>query len=204
MINKMRLTITKLNNINIIPQLTYIVYNAYMIKSIYFGCSIMKLINQQDAILMKIYKLMLLWKLRLSMKFPRIILYTRKTVIGIGIMKPSTVIDTLVLKLYVGYKRQKSRIAMLIKANEEIQFTQNRFTTHSILISENERFWTNTWSDQIVQIIEQQQLKLMNIEEVGEQVTSNKILMKFAVQYCKIKSLHKKDLVAINQVRLFK
>ena len=83
------------------------------------------------------------------MKFLISILYTRKTVIGIGIMKPSTIIDTLVLKLYMGHKRQKSRIAMLIKANEEIQFMQNGFTTHPILISKNERFWTNTWSNQI-------------------------------------------------------
>ena len=44
----------------------------------------------------------------------------------------------------------------------------------------------------------------MNIEEVREQVTSNKTLMEFTVQYCKIKSLHKKDLAAINQARLFK
>ena len=44
----------------------------------------------------------------------------------------------------------------------------------------------------------------MNIEEVGEQVTSNKILIEFAVQYWKIKSFYKKDLAAINQVRLFK
>ena len=44
----------------------------------------------------------------------------------------------------------------------------------------------------------------MNIEEVGEQVTSNKTLIEFAVQYYKIKSLQKKDLAAINQVRLFK
>ena len=78
------------------------------------------------------------------MKFLRSILYTRKTAIGIGIMNPSTIIDTLVLKLYIGYKRQKSRIAMLIKVNEEIQFIQNRFTIHLILISENEQFWTNT------------------------------------------------------------
>ena len=94
-----------------------------MIKSVYYGCSIMKLINQQEAILIKIYKPTLLRKLGLSIKFPRSILYTRKTAIGIGIMKPSIIIDTLALKLYRGHKRQKSRITILIKANEEIQFT---------------------------------------------------------------------------------
>ena len=102
----MRIAIAKLNNTNTIPQLIYVFYNAYMIKSIYFGCGILKLTPTQEAILIWIYELTLLQKLGLSIKFSRSVLYIRKSVVGIGIIKPSTIIDILALKLYIGHKHQ--------------------------------------------------------------------------------------------------
>ena len=89
-------------------------YNAYLIKNVYFRTGIIQLTLNQELKLIRIYKQMILWKLRLSKKFPRRILYVRKSVLGIGIMKPSTIVDTLALKLYISYKRQGSRILKLI------------------------------------------------------------------------------------------
>jgi len=54
---------------------------------------------------MRIYELTILQKLRLSKKFPRRILYIKKSALDIRIMKPLTIVDTLALKLYIGYKR---------------------------------------------------------------------------------------------------
>ena len=60
---------------------------------------------------MRISELTLLKKLELSEKFPRNILYTKKSQLGVGIMKPSTIITVLALKLYLGYRRNEDEIA---------------------------------------------------------------------------------------------
>ena len=68
---------------------------------------------------MKISEPVLLKKLGLSEKFPRKILYTRKSALRVGLLKPSTIITILILKLYLGYMRKDDRIAWIIKINEE-------------------------------------------------------------------------------------
>ena len=52
----------------------------------------------------KISESALLKKLGLSKKFPQKVLYSRKTTLGVGLLRPSTIIVILVLKLYIGYK----------------------------------------------------------------------------------------------------
>ena len=103
--------IQKLNNIIILSSNAYIFYNIYLIKKVYFRCGIMKITPKQEEILIRISKPVILVKLGLSEKFLRIILYARKTALGIGIMKPSTIIAILVIKLYLGHKRADNRIA---------------------------------------------------------------------------------------------
>ena len=83
----------------------------YLIKQVYFSCRIVKLLPQQEDILMKISESVLLIKLDLSEKFLRKILHTRKIALGIGIMKLSIIIAILAIKLYLGYKRSEDRIA---------------------------------------------------------------------------------------------
>jgi len=62
---------------------------------------------------------MLLRKLGLSEKFPRNISYAQKSQLGVGIMKPSTIITMLALKLYLGHKRQGDTISRKITINEK-------------------------------------------------------------------------------------
>ena len=50
----------------------------------------------------------------------REVLYARKTALGVGIVAPSTAIDTLALKLYVRNKRAKNRIIGLLSVIEEM------------------------------------------------------------------------------------
>ena len=45
-------------------------------------------------------------------------MYTRKFQLGVGIMKPSTIITVLALKLYLGYRRNEDEIAKQIGINE--------------------------------------------------------------------------------------
>ena len=100
--------------------LTYIYFNAYLMKSVYFRCGIYQLDNKQEQILKNIYENLFLWKLQLSEKMLREVLYARKKALGVGIVAPSTVIDTLTLKLYIGNKRVKNRIAGLLSIIEEM------------------------------------------------------------------------------------
>ena len=99
--------IHKLKNIIIITSIIYVFYNMYLIKKVYFRCKIVKLILQQENILIKISKTVLFVKLGLSKKFPRKMLYTRKSTLGISLIRSSTILAILTLKLYLGHKRSK-------------------------------------------------------------------------------------------------
>ena len=55
----------------------------------------------------------------LSVKFPRRVLYARKTALGVGLMALSTIMSVLALKLYLSHQRCKTRILKLININEE-------------------------------------------------------------------------------------
>jgi len=116
---KLHVSITKLMNIDINTYQAAIYYNIYMIKSIYFGCGIFELTDNQEKELKKIYEEPLLIKLGFSRNFPRRVLYSRKSALGIGIMKPSTIINILKVKLYLGNKRKEGVANEAIKLQEE-------------------------------------------------------------------------------------
>jgi len=67
---KIEIAIAKLNNTNIKIPLIYIFFNVYSIKSVYFGCRIMELLDSQKKELKRIYKEIILVKLNLGRKFP--------------------------------------------------------------------------------------------------------------------------------------
>ena len=69
--DKMQYTIAKLQNTVIVLPLTYIFFNQYLIKSIYFGYRVVYLNKVQEKELMKIYEEPILKKIGLSAKFPR-------------------------------------------------------------------------------------------------------------------------------------
>ena len=111
--------ICKLKNITIILSNAYVFYNMYLTKKVYFGCRIIKLLPQQEEMLIKIYEPVLLVKLGLSKKFLRRMLYARILALGVGIMKLSIIIAILAIKLYLDYIRSKDRIAQIIEINKE-------------------------------------------------------------------------------------
>ena len=83
-------------DINSYQALVY--FNIYMIKSIFFGCGVIELNPKEVKKLKQIYEELMLIKLGFSKKFPRIALYTRKSALGVGIIKPETTIAILKLK----------------------------------------------------------------------------------------------------------
>jgi len=115
---KMRKVMDKLSNTLMSVANAYIFYNMYLIKQVYFGCEVVNLMPQQEEILQELSESTLLKKLGLSENFPRKILYSRKSELGVGILKPSTIITILALKLYLGHKRNEDRISNIIIINK--------------------------------------------------------------------------------------
>ena len=119
MVHKMKQVIEKLKHTTITTPVAYVYYNMYLLTKVYFRCRIMKITDKQEEHLMKIYKLIILKKLGFSIKFPCNVLYTRKSALGIGIIKPSTAIEILAPKQYIGHKRMKTNLALTIDINKE-------------------------------------------------------------------------------------
>ena len=118
----MKVTINKLKNINITISSAYIFYNIYSHEKVYFRCGIMSIIEKQEKESMRIYEPVILNKLSLSKKFPRWVLYARKSALSVRLMKLPTMIIIIVLKLYLSYKRLQINIAKIITVNKYIVF----------------------------------------------------------------------------------
>ena len=102
--------ISKLKAITLYTDSIYLYFNAYLIKSIFFGIGIMHLILKQNKELKVIYEEVICTKLELRSKFPRAILYSNKSSIGIGLIAPETSIAMLASKLYIGNKRAQIKV----------------------------------------------------------------------------------------------
>jgi len=77
---------------------------------------------------MKLSERVLLKKLGLGETFPRDVLYLRKSALGVGLLKPTTVLAILSMKLYVGHMRiedQISKMIRIIQENEGLQYGYN-------------------------------------------------------------------------------
>ena len=70
----------------------------------------------------------------LSIKFPRKIVYARKSALGIGLIAPSTIIDTLALKLYLGHKRMEDEVSKIIRIIKENAKSQYGYATHILKV----------------------------------------------------------------------
>ena len=161
-IDKIKIAINRLKNTIIAVSTASIYYNMYLIKKVYFGYGIFKISQQQENILKKIYEPVILRKMRLSEKLPRSILYARKSSLGVGLISPTTIIDVLALKLYIGHNRLESEVSKIIKINEENTRLQYSYLT-SVL--EMNREWKPniiTWSNEIQEMLRKRNLKFIN------------------------------------------
>ena len=68
--------------------------------------------------------------MNLGSTFPRAILYFRRNTLGIGLIKPETIIAILACKLYIGNVRAETRIRKLIKYNEQIKIVEYSEVDH--------------------------------------------------------------------------
>ena len=131
----------------------------YVISQVYSGCEIIILNEKQEETLMKITESMLLRKLGLSEKFPRKILCAQKSQLGVGIMKPSTIITTLALKLYLGHKRQGDTIARKITINEKNASFQHGHSKDVMNVKRRAKPTKGTWSDEVAKMLMERKIK---------------------------------------------
>lgn len=110
---KLNNSIAKLVQTEINPFQAAMCYNAFMTKSVHFGCGIVELTKEQNQELKRTHEALLLIKLGLSQLFPRSALYSHKSALGAGIMTPQTIINALKAKSYLGNIRQREKFSML-------------------------------------------------------------------------------------------
>ena len=118
---KLNQSITKIMNMDINSFQACVYFNTYMIKSVFFGCGVIELNQKQEKELKRLYEAPMLMKLGLSKNFPRLALYVRKSVLGIGLMQPSTIIAILKLKSYIGNKWKEGNATQSIEIQEAYQ-----------------------------------------------------------------------------------
>ena len=159
---KMIEAVFKLKNTKIVVPTAHLYYNMYLIKKVYFGCGIVHLTEQQESELKKIYEPVLLKKLRLSENFPRSVLYSRKTALGVGLLAPRTIIDALALKLYLGHKRADDRIAKVIQINEDNARIQYGYSKSLMDVDRKVKPNKIIWSDKIQQKLSRRNLEIIN------------------------------------------
>ena len=172
----------------------------YLIKKVYYGSGIYVINKRQEKILKSIYESVILNKMGLSIKFPRKVLYARKSALGVGLMAPRTIMSILALKLYVSYQRGETRVSKMININEDNIRLHYGFKT-SVIDSNLE--WNpsvQTWSDEIRLILRSRQLEVINRVNETKWLTKNKTIMDFAVEYSNQLNI----VEAINHVRIYK
>ena len=145
----------------------------------------MKISKQQDKELRRLYETTLAKKLRLGSNFPRAAMHSRKSAVGIGLIKPKTVIAILACKLNVGNVRAKTKIGKIIRMQEES------------LIIEHGRVWKGVesytkkpeaWTEEVNALLNERNLKIRN-DASSVKFTKNVILMDEAVRYAKMNGL---------------
>ena len=135
--------IAKLNITTLYTTSTYLYFNAYLVKSIFFGTEIMHLNSNQNKELKLICEIVIYTKLGLGGKFLREILYFNRNSIGIGLTTPKTIVAMLALKLYISNKCAKIKVRYIIEIIDNIiaveQGSSNNTITKSY--SQNKPTW---------------------------------------------------------------
>ena len=69
MVENMKIVVAKLKETTIYSHMVFIVFDAYIMKSVYFGYGIVELHSKQELIIQKIYRETILKKIGLGKKF---------------------------------------------------------------------------------------------------------------------------------------
>ena len=191
---KMHKAMSKLRSTPITIANAYVYFNMYLITSVYFGCRVLTLNPKQEEELMKISEATLLRKLGLSKRFPRKILCTRKSQLGAGILKPTTIMTILSLKLYLGHLRFEDEVSKQIRVNESNAQFQYGFSDDILCTEDKQKPANKTWSDEIAQRLHTRKITVENKPPSIYITTKNKTIMDYACKYAQEKNKDPKEI----------
>ena len=69
----------------------------------------------------------------------------RKNTLGIGLLRPKTIMETLALKLYIGHKRANTTINQLINTIEDMHFLESGYNKEILKQHKNQLTNVITW-----------------------------------------------------------
>ena len=110
------------------------------------------------------------------------------------------IVDTLLLKLYISYKQQKSRIIKLIQVNEKELAIQYRVLMYPITIKEEHPYQRNLQHDNIALSLEKRGIKCTEIKSVGKQIISNETIIEFVIRFAKVQKQNRNEIAKINYI----
>ena len=178
-------------------------YNACVIKSVHFGCGIAELNDQQEKKLRRTCEEPLLVELGLSRKFPRNVLHSRKSALGVGIMTPRTMIDTLKENLHLGNIKKQGVTSNTIDAKKEhLQVGTGR--DMQIGNDSSERHCNRTWIDEIIGLLFARRIEIKHNGKDLKKISQNKTIMVNALQCAEQTHQNRNILKQMNFVKLKK
>jgi len=203
MMTKLQDTISKLKYTPMNTHNAYLYFNMYMITKVYFGCGIITLSEQQEKTIMKAYEATMLNKLGLSQKFPKELIYSRREALGVGLLKPSTIIAILATKQYFGHKRMRGRISNIININEEKAALEYGYSSNITEISTKYKRKRTIWNDEVGEMLMKRKITIQNEKSIIKTITNNKTIMDYAKEYVQETNKDENILAIINHVRIY-
>ena len=201
---KMEMAMWKLQNTPITASNACMFINMYLTTHVHFGCGIMKLLPKQEEILSKISEPVLLKKLNLSVKFPREILYARKLALGVGLMRPSTIVAMLKLQLYFGHMRMSDYASKMITTIEDNENFHHACDKDVMTVKSTFKMEQTTWCDEVSDLLIERNLSVANPRHNELIETQNLTIMEYAIKHAKENDLSKMLIRPINHMRYYK
>ena len=155
----------------------------YLTTHVYFGCRILKVTPKQEEILIKISKPVLLKKINLSEKFPREVLYARKSALGIRLMKPSTILAVLAAQLYFGHERMKDATSKMMQSNIDNGNVHYRYSKDIMRVKTEYKMEQTIWCNEVASILAERKISVANTIQNKVIDTINPTIMDLAIKY---------------------
>lgn len=116
----------------------------------------------------------------LSIKFPRTVLYVSTMAMGLGLLKPSTIIEQLQLKELIGHTRFNTDTHQLVSIlHEKLQFHCG-FSLSISNIPDKSIYWERTWLNHAYSSLRMRKITLANKSWSFYNISKNNTLMDFA------------------------
>ena len=153
---------------------------------------------------MELSRIVLLCKLKLSQKFLREMIHTRKSTLRVGLMKPLMMITILAQQLYFGHAQSNNNTAKIMQTIIDNELIKNRFNRSIIEMPLKYKIDQTTWCNEIDQMLNSRKIEIRNAEVNLKIQTSKKSIKDYAIQYIEEKKHDSNVILLINHIKMRK